>query len=443
MRKPTTDKHIKVKRSAVTCLLLLLILTMLPTCIISCYHFSPPAWQESHELTGGWCWFQDPRAVRRAGIYDKTYLAWIANNGDVKISSYDHKSREIDVFTLHTTLEVDDHAAPAILVRNDGRLIVFYTHHCDCDIRYRISTNAEDVSSWRSEQILAFNGQVCYPNPIQLTGENNNIYLFFRGGVSGNAINVWSYVTSTDGGVNWSSATRLIEIGTNIGNHQYLKMIPEATSGTENLDTIYFFHSGHPDNETTSIYFFYYRNNVLYRASGTKICDVPTDLPIDRADMDLVYDATGTGHYKAWIWDAALDGDKPVAVFATFPSTADHRYNYVRWTGNSWDEHEITAAGTYLSAGQPYYSGGISLDKEAPNTAYLSKQVLDEWEIQKWRTSDGGATWEIPVTITASSLKGNIRPVVVRNHHSDLIVFWMHGDYASYTNFNTAIKHFP
>ena len=33
------------------------------------------------------------------------------------------------------------------------------------------------------------------------------------------------------------------------------------------------------------------------------------------------------------------------ACFAAFPSAADHRYFYARWTGERWVKREITKAG--------------------------------------------------------------------------------------------------
>ena len=377
---------------------------------------------------GVWCWFQDPRAIRSVGSHDKTYWGWVAKNGDIKISSFNHKTQEIDTFTLHSTLEVDDHAAPAILVRNDGHLIVFYTDHVGETMYYRISTNSEDISAWGTEQNITLGSCCTYAVPIQLSGESNKIYLFFRGGGSPGIItNRWGYVTSTDGGQNWSSITTLIEMGS---SNQYLKI------ESNGVDKIYFTHTGHPNFETTSVYYFYYYNGSYYKVDGTLITGA---LPLGRSDMSLVYDATGGGHYKAWIWDLAMSNGNPIILFATFPTTTDHRYNYARWTGSEWSINEITAAGTHLYDPEVYYSGGMSLDHEDPSIVYLSKVISAQWEIQKWVTSDGGSTWGSPTNITSGSSKKNIRPIIIRNHASDLVAFWMWGDYSTYTNYDTTI----
>jgi len=385
--------------------------------------------QERVEANGAWCWFQGPRAIRYLSTYDKTYFGTVTQAGDVQINSYNHNTGELASFTLKAALQVDDHASPAILVRNDGKLIVFYSAHNGSTIYYRISTNAEDISAWDSEQSIAPQASHSYPIAVQLSGESNKIYLFFRGGPSG-YVNRWYYVTSTDGGINWSSATLLFEQGTS-AQHQYLKITSDANK-------IYFTHSGHPVNETTSIYFFYYYNGAYYKDDGTEIV---SGLPLGRDDISLVYDATAGGNYKAWIWDIVVSAGTYYIVFAHFASDTDHRYDYARWTGSAWDVHEITTAGTYIDgAGQQYYSGGISLDPEDPDTVYLSRQISSQWEIQKWVTPDGGTSWDDPVNITSSSSSKNVRPVVVKNHAPEIIVLWMYGTYTSYTNYDTVIK---
>src|SRR5690606_18192340 len=52
-------------------------------------------------------------------------------------------------------------------------------------IRYRVSTNPEDVSAWGAEQTLAVTGdEATYPTPIFLASENGGngrLYLFYRG----------------------------------------------------------------------------------------------------------------------------------------------------------------------------------------------------------------------------------------------------------------------
>ncbi len=309
--------------------------------------------------------------------------------------------------------------------------MVFYTRHNGVQdtIYYRISTNVEDISSWGAEQTITGDAKYDYTNPIQLSGESNKIYLIYRKWVTATEF-YWGYVTSTDGGVSWSSPKTLLSHT----NYLYAKV------DSNGVDKIYFTASGHPQHETSSTYFFYYYNGGFYKADGTLI-KTEANLPMVLSDLDLVYNGTAQGNYSSWVWDIAVNNGIPYIAFATFPSTTDHRYNYARWTGSAWDIHEITTAGGQMSGGGAAewgYSGGIDLDHGDPTTLYLSKDISGQFEIQKATTSDGGSTWSFE-NVTSSSTEKNIRPVVIRNHTSDFPVVWMKGSYPSYTTYNTTI----
>ena len=75
---------------------------------------------------GAWSWFGDPRAVTHNG---RTYVGWVDQEGDVKVSSYDHATGERVTAVLQARLNQDDHANPSLQVRPDGRLVVYYSAH--------------------------------------------------------------------------------------------------------------------------------------------------------------------------------------------------------------------------------------------------------------------------------------------------------------------------
>ena len=125
---------------------------------------------------GAWCWFADPRAVYYTGKLDRTYVGWVNKAGDIKLAAVDNKTSKIETVTLKKNLQKDDHANPALLVRDDGRIVVFYSAHNGDKMFYRISKKPEDISSWSDEMSLAANTQgkygFTYPNPCRLTKEN-------------------------------------------------------------------------------------------------------------------------------------------------------------------------------------------------------------------------------------------------------------------------------
>ena len=70
-----------------------------------------------HSLgTGAWCWFADPRGVHYEGAHRRTYIGWVADDGDIKVSAFDHDSGIPTTVVLHSKLQVDDHTNPALLV---------------------------------------------------------------------------------------------------------------------------------------------------------------------------------------------------------------------------------------------------------------------------------------------------------------------------------------
>jgi hypothetical protein len=383
---------------------------------------------------GGWSWFGDPRAVTYAGKHTRTYIGWLSRGGDVTVQSYDEDTKATATSVVHAAFQRDDHANPSLLVRSDGRIAAFYSQHNGASLLYRLSTNPEDVSSWGPEQSVHTNSAAppgapsrgyTYPNPIRL-GDEATTYLFWRGGDYEP-----TFSAQADGQTTWAPARTLIQVP---GQRPYVKY---ASNGTDTID--FAFTNAHPrEAPDVNIYFARYRAGNIERADGTKIADVGT--PIDPAAADKVFD----GPENAWVHDVAEDsGGRPVIVFASFPSAADHRYHYARWTGSQWDVHQITPAGGSISAdgNEPQYSGGITLDHEDPSHVYLSRQVGNAWEVEAWTTSDGGTSWTSQA-ITEGSSEKNVRPVSPRGlipFDSDLSIIWLRGAYNSYVTYQTSL----
>ncbi|MFC1558472.1 BNR-4 repeat-containing protein [candidate division KSB1 bacterium] len=386
---------------------------------------------------GAWCWFADPRAVYYEGKYKRTYIGWVNRSGDICIGYYDHTTGKIKSTILKKGLEYDDHANPALLLLKDGRFIVFYSAHGGKEMYYRTMMIHEDISSWSDEKVLGIERKgkygYTYPNPVQLSKENNRIYLFFRGS------DFKPNFTSSKYGNIWKEARTLIK---GSGLRPYVKI------ASDGIETIHFaFTDGHPHKEeNNNIYYAYYKNGYIYRADGSRIKSMQ-NLPINPSEADKVYDGAASGA-RGWIWDIANDNsENPVIVYASMPEMNDHRYNYARWDGKQWHNFEISSAGGWFPQTQegererePCYSGGIVLDHTDPSIVYFSRQINGVFEIERWKTHDGGISWE-KETVTSDSEKNNVRPVVVRRHRKgDMGIIWMYGDYIHYTNYNTQLK---
>ena len=382
---------------------------------------------------GAWCWFNDPRAIYHKGEKEQTYFSWVNSVGDIVIAAYNHGTGAYTEHTLHHRLEVDDHDNPAILIRNDGRIIVYYSKHTTGPVYQYISTNPEDITSWGP--VLNYGTNVTYPYPFQV-GEQ--IYVFYRG------IN-WhpTLVVSNDNGATVGTPQLFITGG---GARPYTRYAQDKTGAIHIAVT-----TGHPRNEATNkIYYARFKDGKFYKADGTFIKDYTgstTALNLD-TEAELVYNSE-VG--KGWIWDITVDADnRPVMVYASFPTDTDHRYHYARWTGTTWYKKQITDAGKWFpqtrpgaSEQEPNYSGGISLDYDNPSVVYLSKPVKGVFEIFKFTTPDQGVSWDsTALTWDTPSHLLNVRPIVPRHHKPGFFdVLWMRGTYVHYTNYNTSIVY--
>jgi hypothetical protein len=380
---------------------------------------------------GGWCWYQDERAVF---VGDDLLVGSLSRAGDVDLSILDLSTMASSEFPLHAALQADDHDVPSFLHRADGHIMAFYSKHgTDTFMRYRVSTNPNDPTVWDPELIITNSpGNVTYSNPFQLSGEGGKIYLFYRG------IDVDpTYVTSTNNGATWSAPAKLIDAP---GERPYVKYCSDGSN------TIHFvFTEGHPDEvDSTSVYHMVYRGGGLYQSDSTFITNL-VDGPVTAAQATRVYDGTNaTG--EAWTWDVHLDAaGNPVVPYATFASRApdDHRYRYARWDGAQWQDHEVARAGTRLYTSQASYSGGICVDPEDVDVVYISSDVditngtpnaSGRYELYRGETANGGATWDWRA-LTWNSVEDNLRPIVPIGHTNETTVLWLHGSYPSYTSY--------
>lgn len=332
----------------------------------------------------------------------------------------------------------------------EGKLMVFYTRHAtgNSPIFLARAGEPESIRAWEPIQSLRLNDTIAYAglsntytytNIVRLSEEDNKLYLFWRG-----ADFKPNFSVSTDNGVSWERGKIMV-----LPERIYRDRRPYMKVASNDKDAIHFaFTDGHPNAEpTNSIYYVKYYHGALFKANGEKIMDW-SELPIDPAKADVVYDATKSKE-KAWIWDIAEDRDgRPTVVYATFPTDTTHVYYYGIFDNGRWNTYKLTDAGRWFphtrpgaKESEPNYSGGIVLDHSDPSHVYLSREKNGVFEIERWSTDDHGKHWKVEA-ITANSSNDNVRPFVIRNHADDSVrLLWMNvEEYFHYTDYRGAIK---
>lgn len=376
---------------------------------------------------GAWSWFSEPRAVQLKG---RTYAGWVSSKGDIVVGAVDHTTRRLQTTVVMTNFQVDDHNNPAILVRPDSRITLFWTQHAGGSLWYRTSLRPNDISAWGPPRTLPTNtpGDVryTYANPVLLPAEGNRLYLFFRGGNEHAA-----YAVSDDLGETWRPAGTLIE---QPGQRPYVKY------DSNGRDTIAMaFTNGHPAETQSSIYYAQYRRGALTLADGRPVGRLGQ--PLRPSPSALVYQAR-RGE-DAWVHDVAFDRmGRPRIVFATIAGSARHDYWYAAFDGSRWNTARISDAGGSISPGREVgYSGGISLDHTDPSVVYLSRPgMTGKFEVERWQTPDAGRTWTAQA-VTRASTEDNVRPVVPRGYTGNgPAAVWMYGKYGFFTTFQTGVN---
>ncbi len=397
---------------------------------------------------GAWCWYQDPRAIIDPGsgflLVGSVAAAEGAGGkhrtGDVDLTSYDLGSGEIKR-TVLSRLITDDHDAPSLLRRPDGRYLSLYSNHNhDKFTRFRISANPYDGTEWVPEdnfdwRTIDSDFNATYSNLFFLQSELL-VYNFSR--ADNRSPNI---LTSADQGATWKHRGRLTgakNLGYVNGYYKY------ASNGIDRIDFVGTEH--HPRDYNTSIYHGYLKDGKLYRSDDTLVDDDAfDDQPHGITEFTKVFAAStevdGEPMTHAWPTDFQLDENgRPVVVFSArandVPDNSnfnDHRFFHARLDGKEWSVHQLAKAGARLFTVEEDYTGLVALHPDHSDTLYASTPIdprtgkaTPRHEIYRGTTANQGATWSWR-PITEDSQVDNIRPIVPHWDGEHTALLWLSG----------------
>jgi hypothetical protein len=405
---------------------------------------------------GGWCWFEDERAVFDG---DRLLVGSIASGhrdpsrrGGVEVVALNPETGRLDRATLHERFGLDDHNSPALWIRPDGRLLAVYARHgSENRVFSRVTRRPHDISDWEAERVIvpSPSSRVTYSNLLGLSAENDGrgrLFDFFRG--LDNRFKP-SWMTSDDLGQTWTTRGVVIDVPGPFRHRPYVKY---ASNGR---DTIHLaFTEGHPRDFPNSIHHAFYRAGILHRSDGSPIGPL-AEGPIVPEQATRVF--SGDADHVAWIHDLQLDGaGRPCLVYSVQVGSAnqppgqggnDHRYRYGSWDGSRWLDREIAFAGRRLYAGEDDYTGGIAIDPQDVGTVYISTSVDPttgapraggHYEIYRGTPEQPGGpyTW---TALTRDSTVDNLRPIVPSRSHGPSAVLWLRGRYRAYTDYDLEV----
>ena len=419
---------------------------------------SPAPGENIIELTddGGWCWFQDERAV----IADGTLVVGCVSTGngdadrkgDVQAIVLDLATGSSQLVELHDRLGADDHNAPAFEMLPGQRLVAVYATHGRANgFWYRISA-ANDPTRWGPirEYVPTEDSSITYSNVFRLTAENDRVFNFYRGYAGSFKP---SYAWSDDDCRTWQNGGVFINVPGEFRHRPYVKY---ASHGVDTIHMVY--TNGHPRNYDNSLYHIYYRAGVLHDSRGMTIA--PLAEGVAQPDLGTVIFA-GDEENVAWPCDLQLDRNgSPVAVYSVQKdargspsghpdSGQDHRYRYAVWDGSGWDDSEMAYAGTRLYSGEDDYTGLACVDPDDIGTVFISTNAdpatgtplissedgQRHYEIFEGITSDHGRTWTWN-SITSNSSEDNLRPIVPKWNEQSTALLWLRGSMRTYTDYD-------
>ncbi len=348
-----------------------------------------------------------PSSIYREGV---TYVAY-AGYGSYKpnIMTYTHAtgvwSDPVEVAASGN----DDHGSPAILIDDLGYIHMFFGCHAT-DLLYSKSDNPLDISAWTAQTPPS--DDATYPNVLQL--DNGTIYLFYRTDTGANYV----YRTSIDRGANWSAETVVFSnggahygmyLGYRKGNGNKIHAFGHDTLNVVDSSAIYRY----------SEYYFYF-DGTNWKNSTDGTLTLPLSLT-DAEDMTSirVYDS-GDNITGFPVLDLD-DDDNPSFIFVEGEEdlSVNITYKYAKKTGATWSIVEITNTNDILQR-------SILINKSATELeAYLTRGGSGTGApynyggfIEKWESSDSGATWTKSTLVTNKSLWAFLQ--YVENAHVNL-----------------------
>lgn len=379
---------------------------------------------------GCYTWWTDMLAVRYVGKKDQTYVSYVDEYGALSIAAYNHETGEVVRGEVAKFKLIDDHNSAGLAVLPNGKILAVYNkHNADKKIRWKVSKNAEDVTSFGKEQYVECENKVTYAQLHRISYEE---YRIFYRAMNGWGTRVYNWVDDEwSEEVTWLKETK--------GGQFYLYTQEDAETGKINV-----FMTGHPKSgyDQNIRYGYFTTDGDICNMDGTVIGNLnkqAKEILTPREFVDVVYEAGSDDHTR--LYDIAYMGEKLGVMYGVgigSEDTSKYYYAYYDAESGKWVNNFICDSGKWLVEGNMYF-GGVSYDKKDMQTIYVSRREGGLNRLEKWKTTDYGATWQTVAVIDEGTRDShvNMRPIVPYNAHDDIDVIYIKGLYPAYSKFNT------
>ncbi|MCD4707572.1 MAG: BNR-4 repeat-containing protein [Candidatus Sabulitectum sp.] len=367
-----------------------------------------------------------PQIYYYSGTHNRTYFLWMQRGGagysiENMVLFYDHNTEELsDSYGVGPGISgaTDCHAHGALVVADDGHIIVIHeklsnTGSSGHNTQYQIkrSINPEDPSGGFSMVHQTISGN-CYPK-IWKTA-NGDLFVSSRYGSNSyyDHYRIMFY-KSTDNGLTWNAGNIVVNFGTAKNYWAYHARITQSDNDGIHLavnrcdrDPGY----GYPDC--------YYLNSEdgenWANIDGSFTKNIITDGPLTSDEMDshcLVQHLPGNNEVTSLTAGCFSPEENLYLIncetWRNNPNPADWYLRY--WEDNEWKKIVIPHNDKLMSI----YGLHCITDEEFD--IYIEYYGTSIRELQRWRTTDRGQTWNVVEEITSASDHDHRYPVLTAN----------------------------
>lgn len=388
----------------------------------------------SHVWFGGPKAFQD--AERGVTIFSVTSVSTDLRLGLVEVNHVTAARKEVTVASF-TALAPDNHYYLAIYKRADGRYVVMMAFHdYDQTIRWWISTNPNDITSWGAVKTKSFStpGGPAYPVLYRLDGDGGRVVVIVRSGSAYGGDNCQYYMVSTDDMETLGSPTKFVSKQAGSAHGVYLQAYPDP--GHSNriwfIASDYFVNT-YPSHQLDDLVMFYGEWSAgaatFFSPNGTSLGADVAWAESTAGNLGLVYDSGVTG-YSAWPLDLVVKDSVAYGVFVEEQNpNLGTVYNYkiavIDFTGTPtlnvrtlWSSATDGSNGTLATATQAYpYPCGAVLCRWNPARAWVSfgtgaSTTTNRAKIRLVTTADNWVTRTVTIPGFTQGRCHNFHPVV-------------------------------